>query len=126
MWKMKGAYPEIVRGMGNYSRTFFELMLPPVDIYEISGSLVVVADLAGFSKDQIAVKASAHSITISAKRERDQDVDSFHVSQRPIRIRKTIPLPVEIDESVEPSAKYDNGVLTVKLAAKGFRQIKVE
>ncbi|MEM3670700.1 MAG: archaeal heat shock protein Hsp14, partial [Thermoprotei archaeon] len=98
MYKLRNLYPELLRGVNGPSRAFYELVLPPVDIYEISGSLVVEADLPGFNKEQINVRATGRTLTITAKREQEEDVDSFYVSQRPRRIRKSIPLPVEVDD----------------------------
>ena len=39
---------------------------------------------------------------------------------------KRIKLPVEVDQDVNYSAKYTNGVLVIKIPAKGVKTIKVE
>jgi len=127
MMRNRGLLSALVKEAGEYSRAFFELVLPPIDIYELGGQLVVEMDLAGFPKENISVKATAHTLTLTAKRpEPTGDVDSVYLRQRPTRIQRVIRLPVDVDESVEPSAKYENGVLTVKLAIKGARRVKIE
>lgn len=109
-----------------HSRSFYEWILPPMNIYELGGFLVVEMDLAGFNKDNINVKTTSHTLTVTARREAETDVDAVYVSQRPRRIRKVVRLPVEIDDSVEPTAKYENGVLIVKLNTKGAKRVKIE
>jgi HSP20 family molecular chaperone IbpA len=125
-WWTKGLAPAIAREVGERSRAFYELLTPAVDIYEIGSSLVVEADLAGFQKEDITVRASGHTLLISAKREPPSDVDSVHVQQRPLKIRRVVRLPLEVDEEVEPTAKYENGVLTVKMPSKGAKRVKIE
>ena len=50
--------------------------------------------------------------------------------QRPLRVQKKIQLPVkiEVDEEDEMGvkAKYENGVLTVRLPIKGVGRVVVE
>jgi HSP20 family protein len=126
MWWSKWISSTVLKEVEERSRAFFELVLPPVDIYEIGGTLVVDVDLPGFSKDNINIKVTKQSLTISAKREKTVEVDTAYVAQRPLRIKKVIRLPVEVDTETEPSAKYENGVLTVKLQIKGSKSVKIE
>ncbi|PSN92038.1 hypothetical protein B9Q03_01845 [Candidatus Marsarchaeota G2 archaeon OSP_D] len=116
-----------MREAGEYSRAFYEVVLPPIDIYELGGQLVVEMDLAGFAKDNISIKATAHTLSVTAKREEQTDeVDGVYLRQRPSRIHRVIRLPVDVDETVEPTAKYENGVLTVKLTMKGAKRVRIE
>jgi HSP20 family protein len=126
MWWSKGLAPALMKEASEHSRSFYEWILPPMNIYELGGFLVVEMDLAGFNKDNINVKTTSHTLTVTARREAETDVDAVYVSQRPRRIRKVVRLPVEIDDSVEPTAKYENGVLIVKLNTKGAKRVKIE
>lgn len=116
----------MMREFDERSRAFFELVLPAVDMYELSGSLVIEVDMPGFSRENINLKATQSTLHISAKRERNKDVDTFYISQRPLRIRKTLRLPVDVDTATEPNAKYENGVLTVSLPIKGAKSIRIQ
>ncbi|MEM0120158.1 MAG: archaeal heat shock protein Hsp14 [Thermoprotei archaeon] len=127
MMRGRGVLSMLMREAGEYSRAFYEVVLPAIDIYELGGELVVEMDLAGFTKDNISVKTTAHTLTVTAKREAPKDdVDGVYLRQRPLRIHRVIRLPVDVDESVEPTAKYENGVLTVKLSMKGAKKVRIE
>jgi len=127
MMRSRGLLSAFMREAGEYSRAFYEVVLPPIDIYELGGQLVVEMDLAGFAKDNISIKANAHTLSVTAKREEKTDeVDGVYLRQRPSRIHRVIRLPVDVDETVEPTAKYENGVLTVKLTMKGAKRVRIE
>ncbi|MGC9116235.1 MAG: archaeal heat shock protein Hsp14 [Conexivisphaera sp.] len=116
---------ELSRELSSRSRAFFELIMPPIDIYEEGSELVVVADMAGFDKQSIKTTLSGSVLTISAKREA-QDGVVFHWEQRPLKLHRVIPLPLTPDPEGEVTAKYENGVLTVRVPVKGARSVKVE
>ncbi|MGC8969267.1 MAG: archaeal heat shock protein Hsp14 [Conexivisphaera sp.] len=116
---------ELSRELSSRSRAFFELIMPPIDIYEEGSELVVVADMAGFDKQSIKTTLSGSVLTISAKREA-QDGVVFHWEQRPLKLHRVIPLPLAPDPEGEVTAKYENGVLTVRVPVKGARSVKVE
>jgi HSP20 family protein len=121
---------EVMREFGVRSRDIYELILPPVDMFEDGSELVIMLDMAGFEKDKIKTRLSEHSIIVSAKRDRIERDGMTYWEQRPIVIRKKIVLPVkiEVDEDDETliKAKYDNGVLTIRLPIKGVGRIAVE
>jgi HSP20 family protein len=121
---------EVMREFGVRSRDIYELILPPVDMFEDGSELVIMLDMAGFEKDKIKTRLSEHSIIVSAKRDRIERDGMTYWEQRPLVIRKKIVLPVkiEVDEDDETliKAKYDNGVLTIRLPIKGVGRIAVE
>ncbi len=123
----RGLLSAFMREAGDYSRAFYEVVLPPIDIYELGGQLVVEMDLPGFPKENINLKATAHTLSVTAKREEPtEEVDGVYLRQRPSRIHRVIRLPVDVDETVEPTAKYENGVLTVKLNIKGAKKVRID
>jgi HSP20 family molecular chaperone IbpA len=116
---------ELTRELSSRSRAFFELVMPPIDIYQDGPELVVVADMAGFDKESIKTTLSGSVLTIAAKREAPEGV-AFYWEQRPMKIHRVIPLPLSPDPEGEVSAKYENGILTVRIPVKGSRSVKVE
>lgn len=119
---------EFMREIGVRSRDVYELILPPVDMFEDGSELVIILDMAGFQKDDIKTNLSEDFLTVSAKREKPERDGVIHWEQRPLHVRKRIQLPVKVNvvEDEEIKAKYDNGVLTVKLPIKGVGRVKVE
>ncbi|BDB99250.1 heat-shock protein Hsp20 [Saccharolobus caldissimus] len=117
---------EIGRRINELSREFYETVIPPIDMYEEGGELVVVADLAGFSKDKINVRITGENdLIITASREIEY-IGTKYYTQRPLRIYKRIRLPAKVKKDSQITAKYENGVLTIRIPIEGAISVKVE
>ena len=89
----------------------------PVDLTDEGDSVTVTADLPGYEKEDIRLSVSDGLLTIRAEREASTGHDDeayVHRERRAQSARRTVPIPVEIDEDAA-SAAYHNGVLTVTL-----------
>ena len=109
---------EVMREIGNKSREFYEFVLPAVDMYFEKNHLVVIVDLPGYNKADIKLSIHRNILAIEAKKKSDTEKqDEIICNQRPHHIDKRIRLPMRIKEGEEKvnSAKYENGVLTVKI-----------
>ena len=60
---------EFLRDVGTKSRDVFELILPPVDMFEDGTDLVIMLDMPGFEKDKIKTRLGESNFTVTAKRE---------------------------------------------------------
>ncbi len=92
------------------------LRVPPVDVYEDGGSLVVKTELPGMKKEEIEVRISGNALTISGKKEKDETVataDYQRVERAAGLFRRTVTLPVEI-EADKAIASYRDGVLEIR------------
>ena len=121
---------EVIREIGNKSREFYEFVLPPVDMYFDKNDLVVVVDVPGYNKADIKLSIYRNILSISANKKNDTKVkDELICNQRPSHIEKRIRLPIRVKEGEEKvnSAKYENGVLTIKIptSTKG-KEISIE
>ena len=117
----------LAKDMGTKSREFFELILPPADVFEDGSDLVIMVDMPGFEKEQIRTRLNETAFTVTAKRERAERDGISYSEQRPLRVSKWIALPVKVEtEDTEVKAKYENGILTVRLPIKGVGRIRVE
>ncbi len=76
---------------------------PLVDINEQENQLIVIAEMPGVVKEEIELKATSHSLTISTKE-----------SQNSRKYYKEIELPCAINSDYA-KARYQNGLLEVKL-----------
>lgn len=92
-----------------------------IDVVDDGDEIVVVADLPGFNKDDISVKADTHRLRVEAEHEATTEVedDDFYRRERSREsLSRTVPLPVEV-EAGEADASYDDGVLSVRLPKAG-------
>jgi HSP20 family protein len=119
---------ELMGEIGTKSREIFELMLPAVDMYEDGSNLVIELDMPGFAKENIKTRLTEQYLVINAKREAEEKDGMIYWEQRPLKIRKKIPLPakVEVEDEVDLVGKYDNGVLTIRLPLRGVGKVRVE
>jgi len=118
MGLIKHMAKEAIREIGNKSREFYEFVLPPVDMRLEDNNLIVTIDIPGFNKEDIKLTIHRNVLSINAeKKEKDDVRDEIICKQRPNVIDKRIRLPIRIKEGEEKvdSAKYDNGVLTIKI-----------
>jgi HSP20 family protein len=92
-----------------------------LDVAESDKGYTVNAEIPGVSKDDIQVAVEGNQVTISAEVKRNGEVKEGDRVLRTERyygaVYRSFTLPVELDESAS-EAKYENGVLELKLAKK--------
>jgi HSP20 family molecular chaperone IbpA len=120
---------ELMRELGNKSREFFEFVMPALDMYEEGSDLVVLIDLPGFSKQDISLRILDNVLSISAKRQRDENpsTGTVYFQQRPLRIDKKVPLPIKVTEEdqVLGSATYVDGIVTLRIPIPRYNTIPI-
>jgi HSP20 family protein len=105
--------------------------LPPVDIFEHDGKLVLKAELPDMSREDIDVTVENSTLTIRGERKLDSEIkqENFHRVERAYgAFSRSFSLPNKVD-STQISAEYRNGVLTVRLPFREEakpRSVKVE
>lgn len=114
MGLVKNMAKEITKEIGNKSREFYEFVLPPVDMILEDDTITVVIDLPGFEKKDIKLSIHKNILSISAQKPESKQEGVIY-RQRPNVIDKKILLPVHIKEESAISAKFSQGVLTVKI-----------
>ena len=91
---------------------------PAVDVWETENELVYAFDLPGIPEDKISVELEENALTVSAERERKEEVsnDRFYRFERRFgSFSRTIGLPQGVNED-SISAEYRDGVLEVHVA----------
>ncbi len=92
-----------------------------MDVTEDDKSYTVHAEVPGVAKDDIHVTIEGNQVTLGAEVKREKDVKDGERVLRSERyygsVFRSFTLPVEVDES-SSQAKYDKGVLELKLAKK--------
>jgi len=92
-----------------------------MDVTEQNDAYLVKAEIPGVGKDDIQVSIEGNQVTIGAEVKREKDVKDGDRLLRSERyygsVYRGFTLPVEVDEAAS-EAKYQNGVLELKLAKK--------
>ena len=91
---------------------------PAVDVWETESELVYAFDLPGIPEGKISVELEENALTVSAERERKEEVsnDRFYRFERRFgSFSRTIGLPQGVNED-SISAEYRDGVLEVHVA----------
>jgi HSP20 family molecular chaperone IbpA len=119
----------ITKELGEISRRFYELVNPAIDISEEDNDLVVRVDLPGFTKNNINLRIIEGDIlSIQAKREPEEEhMGVTYYKNRPIRVDKKIVLPISVKDSekVVVTAKYADGVLTLRIPIPESTRIEI-
>jgi HSP20 family protein len=106
--------------------------VPPVEVRERDGNLVVSAELPGLNKDEVKVEVTNEGLVIKGERKREQEEDrgGIHRSERSYgAFYRLIPLP-EGATIEQAKAQFNNGVLEVRVpvpkSQEKTRQIPIE
>ena len=116
MGLVKHVAKEFFKQIDDKSREFFEFVLPPIDLHEENGNLIVTVDIPGFVKNDIKVSMNGNVLSINAEK-KDAEGGRTIMKQRPRVIDKKMRLPITVKEGEEKvnSAKYADGVLTIEI-----------
>ena len=94
--------------------------VPRVDISETEDEIIVRADIPGMKKEDIKVTLADNVLTISGEKkiERDEKKENYHRVERVFgTFSRSFYIPTNVDAS-KITAKYNNGVLEVRLPKK--------
>ena len=124
--RMRRMMREAFRRMGEVEETVF-----PVDISETTDEIIVRADLPGFKKDEVSIKATENTVEILAqhKEKKVEKTETVFKAERRFGVaRRFLTLPTEILPETA-KASMEDGVLEIrfkKAKAKKVREIKVQ
>jgi HSP20 family protein len=108
---------EIMKEICNMSKEFYEFVMPAIDMVEDGNDLMVTIDLPGFARKDISLKIIGNILSINANREPEENLGTVYYRHRPTRIDKKVALPISIneDDKIVGTAKYADGVVTLKI-----------
>jgi len=103
---------------------------PPVDIYEDSEGVTLVADLPGVTRTGLNIRIDQEALTLEGEAEIELpgEIEPLHVDTRTTRYRRTFTLSGDLDPT-NISAHLKDGVATVsvpKRAEAKPRRIEVQ
>ncbi len=97
------------------------LWIPSLDFSETDKEYVVRLEAPGIPKDDLDVRLDGQTLTLSGRRDfanEEKTEDFFWREREQGRFVRVLQLPATVDpDRVE--ARYDNGMMTVRLAQKG-------
>lgn len=108
-----------------------ERWLPPVDVYETAGEVVVVLDLPGVDLKDIKVSITGQVVTVEGERRREEPAEAegyFHRERTFGEFVRMVNLPEDV-RSDEAKALYKDGVLRVTIPKVGYtlqKEIKIK
>lgn len=97
-----------------------EIWMPPVDILEKDGDMVLRCELPGISEKDVDVRLEGNLLTLRGEKkfEGEQDRDNFHRVERFTgTFSRSFTLPDTVDTE-KIKADYKNGVLTITIPQK--------
>ena len=96
------------------------IWVPPLEILQRDGQLVIRAEVPGMEKDQINVEVVDNNLVVSGERvqEHEERRERFYRSERSYgRFYRAIPLP-EGAETAQARATFTNGVLEITIPTR--------
>jgi HSP20 family protein len=90
---------------------------PNIDVYESADEVIVLADMAGLSKEELHVEADRDSVTIAGIRKTTGLLQNGRYCQAEIPygyFERSVSLPAPVD-AAGASASYTDGILAVRL-----------
>lgn len=94
---------------------------PAVDMYETDEALILKAELAGFSKEDVNVEIKEHALLLRGSRRRESEVDEEHyhcIEWASGAFERSFLLPAIIDPE-RVTASYQDGVFRLRLPKAG-------
>ena len=92
--------------------------VPTADVWETENEVVYAFDLPGIPEEKISVELDDTTLTVTAEREREENVEEgryFRFERRFGTFARTIALPQGVTEE-QIKARYANGVLELHVA----------
>ena len=118
---------EIMKELGSKSREFYEFVMPAIDMVEDGNDLVVTIDLPGFEKKDIMLRIIENILSINANRKPEENLGTVYYRHRPTRLNKKVVLPISIndDNKVIGTAKYADGIVTLRIPIPNSSNIPI-
>src|SRR5579862_4744887 len=112
---MQNELSRLMNGLFEGNGQTAQSWVPTLDAWETEHELVYAFDLPGVPQDKISIEAENNLLTVTAERERTDDVarESYHrVERRFGTFTRTVGLPQGVSEEAI-KATFDDGVLEV-------------
>ncbi len=129
--RLNSIFNDFARPEGETETLSAGSFVPPVDIYEDHGTLVLKLEVPGIKQENLDVRVENQTLTVKGERrfEKEEKEENFHrIERRYGSFARSFTLPQTVDTAAV-QANYADGVLTISLAKKEAakpKQVKVE
>lgn len=124
--RFMGEHPSWFGGLAGFEA---EEWVPPIDVVETDGQLVIKAEVPGIAFRDLDVSVIGHTLSISGKKSESRETREGGVCQSERAFgafRRNIELPDTVDPDTV-SAECENGLLTITMARRsGMKPRHVE
>ncbi|OFW62177.1 MAG: hypothetical protein A2Y74_03560 [Actinobacteria bacterium RBG_13_63_9] len=127
--RMERAWRQVLGPPGS-PRFCSPLIEPPVDVYETDREVVVVAEIAGISEEEVDIAVNGRVLVVSGERRPGTRQPGRLYSQMEIchgPFRRELLLPAEVNPG-QARARYSQGMLEIvlpKVTRRVSRQVKI-
>ncbi len=100
-----------------FFRTKPEISSISVDISETGSEVIIRADLPGFKKEEIKLRATEDEVIIEGEKKEEkveEEENYFRKERRYGKVKRVIPLPVQVIPE-KAKAKFRDGVLEIRI-----------
>jgi HSP20 family protein len=107
----------LMNGLEGNGRSSVQTWVPALDVWETPTEVVYAFDLPGIPEEQITIEVKDETLTVSAEREKTDEASEggfYRFERRYGTFARGVGLPQGVDQD-NISARYDNGVLEVRV-----------
>jgi HSP20 family protein len=113
----QGEMSRLLNGLFDGPGRVTQSWVPALDVWETDSEVVYAFDLPGIPEDKIAIEVKDDTLTVSAEREKTEEVtdEGFYRFERRFgSFARAVGLPQGVEQD-QISARYENGVLEVRV-----------
>ena len=99
---------------------------PCVDVYETDSEVIVQAEVAGVSRENLEVSLKGSRLVIAGREDRSgtEGANCLRRERGPAEFRRELCLPPTVETEGAPQASLKDGLLTVRLPKKAAEQVR--
>jgi len=107
----------IERFFGEWPEIKAREFVPPMDVYEKKGKVIVETPIAGVDPEKVAISVEDNVLTIKGKSEKKSEVEEKNYYRKEVRygsFYRSVTLPADVI-GTKAEASYKDGVLKIEI-----------
>ena len=107
----------IERFFGEWPEIKAREFVPPMDVYEKGGKVIVETPIAGVDPEKVAISVEDNVLTIKGKSEKKSEVEEKNYYRKEVRygsFYRSVTLPADVI-GTKAEASYKDGVLKIEI-----------
>lgn len=119
-------WEEVDRFFGGRPEITAAEFIPPLDIYEKKGKVIVETSIAGIDPEKIDISIEDNVLTIKGKSEKKSEVEEKNYYRKEVKygsFYRTVALPAKV-KGGKAEASYEDGVLKIEIPKTEESKVK--